>query len=194
MQKHTIKLSTPAENWEHATPIGGGSFGAMLFGNTDCEKIYLSEESIWAGEERDTTIKDFKDRVDTLRQMYLDGRITEIDPWAEENLGEGIERIQSYEYAGLLNIDFHDKSEATDYRRFLHLNTGVAEISYTKDGNRITETAFSSYADETTAIKIEAEKEISFDIFLTRENTESVTFINDLLLLLPAGSTDLPWE
>ncbi|MBQ3537407.1 MAG: glycoside hydrolase family 95 protein [Clostridia bacterium] len=183
MQKHTIKLSTPAENWEHATPIGGGSFGAMLFGNTDCEKIYLSEESIWAGEERDTTIKDFKDRVDTLRQMYLDGRITEIDPWAEENLGEGIERIQSYEYAGLLNIDFHDKSEATDYRRFLHLNTGVAEISYTKDGNRITETAFSSYADETTAIKIEAEKEISFDIFLTRENTESVTFINDLLLL-----------
>ncbi len=183
MQKHIIKLSTPAENWEHATPIGGGSFGAMLFGNTDCEKIYLAEESIWAGEERDTTIKDFKDRVDTIRQMYLDGRITEIDPWAEEYLGEGIERIQSYEYAGLLNIDFHDKSEATDYRRFLHLNTGVAEISYTKNGNRITETAFSSYADETTAIKIEAEKEISFDIFLTRENTESITFINDLLLL-----------
>lgn len=183
MQKHIIKLSSPAIDWEHATPIGGGSFGAMLFGATDTEKIYLCEESIWAGEERDTTIKDFKSRVDTIRQMYLDGKITEIDPWAEKYLGEGIERVQSYEYAGLLSVDFEDKSKAEDYKRYLHLNTGIAEISYSKNGNRIKETAFCSYADETTAIKIESEKEISFSLEFTRENTESVTFLNDLLLI-----------
>ena len=74
MRKHTITLSTPAENWEHASPIGGGSFGAMLFGAPDTEKIYLCEETIWSGEERDTTIKDFKERVDTIRKMYLDGK------------------------------------------------------------------------------------------------------------------------
>lgn len=183
MQKHIIKISSPAKDWEHATPIGGGSFGAMITGNTDTEKIYLCEESIWSGEERDTTIKDFKERTETLRKMYLEGRITEIDPWAEEYLGEGIERIQSYEYAGLLSIDFKDKSEVTDYKRFLHLNTGIAEISYNKNGNHITETAFCSYADETTAVKIEAEKEISFDISYSRECIESVTFLNDLLLI-----------
>ncbi len=183
MQNHIIRLSTPAENWEHATPIGGGSFGAMLFGRADTEKIYLNEETIWAGEKRDTTISDFKERVETVRKMYLDGKITEIDPWAEDHLGEGIERIQSYEYAGLLSVDFHDKSEYSDYQRLLHLNTGIAEISYTKNGNHIKETAFSSYSDETTAIKIEAEKDIGFDLIFTRENTESVTFLNDLLLV-----------
>ena len=183
MNNHIIRLSSPAQNWEHASPIGGGSFGAMLFGGTDTEKIYLSEESIWAGEERDTTIKDFKNRVDTLRKMYLEGRITEIDPWAERFLGEGIERIQSYEYAGLLTIDFEDKSPVTDYERRLLLNTGVFETSYKKNGNLITETAFSSYSDETTAVKLQSEKEISFDLVFTRENTESMTFLNDLLLI-----------
>ncbi|MBR3767611.1 MAG: glycoside hydrolase family 95 protein [Clostridia bacterium] len=183
MQKHIIKLKTPAENWEHATPIGGGSFGAMVFGSPDTEKIYLCEESIWSGEERDTTIKDFKERVDTLRKMYLENRIPEIDPWAEKYLGEGIETIRSYEYAGLLSIDFCDKTEVTDYQRNLHLNTGIAEISYNKNGNFIKETAFSSYSDETTAIKIEAEKEIDFDLIFTREHTESVTFLNNLLLI-----------
>lgn len=183
MQNHIIKLSSPAENWEHATPIGGGSFGAMLFGGTDTEKIYLNEETIWSGEERNTTIKDFKERVDTLRQMYLEGRITEIDPWAEEYLGEGIETVKSYEYAGLISIDFKDKSPATDYKRLLHLNTGIAEISYNKNENKIKETAFSSYSDETTAIKIESEKEMDFDILFTREEIESITFLNDLLLV-----------
>lgn len=183
MKTHEIKLSSPAENWEHASPIGGGSFGAMLFGGTDTEKIYLCEETIWSGEERDTTIKDFKERVDTIRKMYLDGKITEIDPWAEKYLGEGIERVFSYEYAGLLEIDFHDKSEATDYQRNLLLNTGIFETSYRKNGNLITETAFSSYSDETTAIKLFAEKEISFDLVFSREETESVTFLNDLLLI-----------
>ncbi len=183
MQKHIIRLKAPAENWEHATPIGGGSFGAMLFGGTDTEKIYLSEETIWAGEERDTTISDFKERVDTLRQMYLDGKITEIDPWAEKHLGEGIETIRSFEYAGIVNIDYKDKSPASEYERKLILNDGVAEISYVKNGNRITETAFSSYSAEITGIRLQSVTPIDFSLSFERENIESVTFLNDLLLI-----------
>ncbi len=183
MQNHIIKLKTPAENWEHASPIGGGSFGAMLFGSPENEKIYLCEETIWAGEERDTTIKDFPERVKNIRQMYLDGKISEIDAWAEENLGDGIERIQSYEYAGLLSIDFEDKSPVSDYERRLFLNEGIFETQYVKNSNKIKETAFSSFADEITAVKIESEKEINFTLSFSRENTESVTFLNDLLLV-----------
>lgn len=183
MKEHILKLSFPAEVWEHGTPIGGGSFGAMLFGNPNTEKIYLCEETIWAGEKRDTTLEDFKERVDTLRQMYLDRKTAEIDPWAQEHLGRGIEKIQSYEYAGLLTLDFHDHSPVNDYNRSLHLNTGIAEITYDKNGNKIKETAFSSYADETTAIKFEAQDEIGFDMRFSRENIESVTFLNDLLLV-----------
>ncbi len=183
MENHIIKLSAPAQNWEHASPIGGGSFGAMVFGGTDCEKIYLCEESIWSGTERNTTIKDFKSRVDTLRQMYLDGRITEIDPWAEKHLGEGIERIQSYEYAGILSLDFDDKTEASEYHRNLILNTGISEVTYKKGNNAIIQTAFCSYPYELTVIKLSSQEKIDFTLGFEREHTESTTFLNDLLLI-----------
>ncbi len=183
MKNHVIKLKTPAGDWEHGSPIGGGSFGAMVMGRTDTEKIYLCEESIWSGEERDTTIKDFPERVNTLRRMYLDGKITELDPWAEENLGEGIERIQSYEYAGLLSLDFDDKTEATEYHRNLLLNTGISEITYKKGDNAIMQTAFCSYPYELTVVRLTSALPLSFTLSLEREHTESLTFLNDLLLM-----------
>lgn len=183
MKNHVIKLKTPASDWEHGSPIGGGSFGAMVTGCTDTEKIYLCEESIWSGEERDTTIKDFPERVNTLRKMYLDGKITELDPWAEENLGEGIERIQSYEYAGLMSLDFDDKTEATEYHRNLLLNTGISEITYKKGDNAIMQTAFCSYPYELTVVRLTSALPLSFTLSLEREHTESLTFLNDLLLM-----------
>ena len=183
MDNHVIKLSSPASDWEHASPIGGGSFGAMLFGNTDTEKIYLSEESVWAGEERDTTIKDFPERVKTLRKMYLDGKITEIDPWAEEHLGEGIERIASYEYAGVVSLDFADKTEATEYHRNLILDKGISEITYKKGNNAIIQTAFCSYPYELTVINLSSQEKTDFTLSYERENIESTTFLNDLLLI-----------
>ena len=183
MDNHVIKLSTPAEDWEHASPIGGGSFGAMLFGNTDTEKIYLCEESIWSGTERDTTIKDFPERVKTMRQMYLDGKITELDPWAEENLGEGIERIQSYEYAGVISLDFADKTKPSEYHRNLILDKGISEITYKKGSNAVIQTAFCSYPYELTVINLSSQEKTEFALSYERECIESVTFLNDLLLV-----------
>ena len=176
MNNHIIRLSSPAEDWEHASPIGGGSFGAMLFGNTDTEKIYLSEESIWSGTERDTTIKEFPERVKALRQMYLDGKITELDPWAEEYLGEGIERIFSYEYAGVVSLDFSDKSEATEYHRDLILDKGISEITYKKGNNAIIQTAFCSYPYELTVINLSSQEKTDFTLSYEREHIESTTF------------------
>ncbi len=183
LNRYIISLSKPAENWEHASPIGGGSFGAMIFGNTDTEKLYLCEESIWAGKKRNTTVKDFRDKVDITRQMYLDGRIPEIDEWAERELSKGIETISSYEYAGVLGIDFADKSPVKNYSRDLNLACGTSVVSYEKNGNKISQTAFSAYCQEVTAIKIKSEKAIDFSLFFERENITSVTFLNDLLLV-----------
>ncbi len=183
LNKYIISLSKPAKNWEHASPIGGGSFGAMIFGNTDTEKIYLCEESIWSGTERDTTVKDFREKVDITRQMYLDGRIPEIDEWAERELSKGIETIKSYEYAGILGIDFKDKSPVKNYSRDLNLACGTSVVSYNKNDNKITQTAFCSYRNEVTAIRINSEKPIDFSLFFERENITSVTFLNDLLLI-----------
>lgn len=176
MKKHILHLNKPAAEWEDCSPIGNGSMGAALFGGTDTEKIYLSEESIWSGEERDTTVKDFRRKVDIIRDMHLNGRDAEIDQWADENLTEGIERIRSVEYAGLLTVDRAEKGEAADYSRDIDLNTGIYSCTFTKNGVGYREEAFSAYADEVTAIRFTSSDKTSMNIRFSREYTDSTEF------------------
>ena len=79
--------------------------------------------------------------------MYLNGVMDNLDDAAEE-LTQGILRnIESVEYAGLLLIDLGD-GKTENYSRDLTMNTGVFNTSFTKNGCRITEQAFSSYSFE----------------------------------------------
>ena len=36
-------------DWLRALPIGNGRLGAMVFGNTDTERLQLNEDTVWAG-------------------------------------------------------------------------------------------------------------------------------------------------
>ena len=38
-----IKFDNPAKDWEHATPIGNGKLGAMVFGNVRKERILYGQ-------------------------------------------------------------------------------------------------------------------------------------------------------
>ena len=41
-------------NWSReALPVGNGDLGAMVFGNTDLERIQFNEKSLWTGNEQD---------------------------------------------------------------------------------------------------------------------------------------------
>lgn len=41
------------QNWNEALPIGNGRLGAMIFGQTDKERVQLNEDSFWYGGPRD---------------------------------------------------------------------------------------------------------------------------------------------
>src|SRR5215213_7047692 len=36
-------------DWLRALPVGNGRLGAMVFGNTDAERLQLNEDTVWAG-------------------------------------------------------------------------------------------------------------------------------------------------
>lgn len=36
-------------DWLWAFPLGNGRIGAMLYGDPDCERIEINEESLWSG-------------------------------------------------------------------------------------------------------------------------------------------------
>lgn len=39
----------PASEWNEALPIGNARLGGMVFGDTDCERVQLNEDSVWYG-------------------------------------------------------------------------------------------------------------------------------------------------
>ena len=73
MSAHNLFLASPAVCWSNAFPVGNGSMGAMLFGGTEAEKIYLSEESIWNGNKIKPDGTHFRKKVAEMRKMYLNG-------------------------------------------------------------------------------------------------------------------------
>ena len=186
--KHILHLTRPADCWENASPIGNGSMGAMFFGDPVGERIYLSEETVWSGAPRDAADPSFRTKIDRLRKMHLDGLDAEIDEKANETLAENIERIQSFEYAGILTVK-SDEGEITDYSRDLDLDEAVLRIRYTKNGVKHLCEAFSAYAEEVTAIRFTSSEKTSFTVRFFREHTRSVSY-QDGVLYISACTAD----
>ena len=83
---HILHLAHPAAQWDDASPVGNGSLGAMLFGGTQEEQIYLSEETLWSGGEIDAADPAFRDKIDALRALFLRGELETLDDEAEDAL------------------------------------------------------------------------------------------------------------
>ncbi|MBQ8510455.1 MAG: glycoside hydrolase N-terminal domain-containing protein [Clostridia bacterium] len=153
MNKHILYLDSPASEWELATPVGGGSLGAMIYGDTTCERLQLSEESLWSGEHFEATHADFRDKIDRIRQLLLDGQVVEAESYAKEALKDDFYRIKSHETAGDLLFDFGGTDDCADYRRELDVLSGIATVSFMKNGERQMRETFASYPDRVIAAR-----------------------------------------
>ncbi len=121
----------PAENWNHALPVGGGKLGAMVFGGVSNERIQMNEDSIWAGPPVPKSPAGAQQVVTRARQLLFEGQYTK----AQDLVQEGVmgERIvpRSYQPLGDLFIEQSGVDQNTDYRRELSLNSAIAT---TRDG------------------------------------------------------------
>ena len=57
----------PAEDFDHALPVGNGRIGAVIFGGAADEVLKLNEDSIWSGGKRNRNNPDAREGLeDTL--------------------------------------------------------------------------------------------------------------------------------
>ena len=180
MKTRILHFGEPGKNFEDGCPVGCGNMGAMLLGDGTDERMWLAHESIWSGGKQDCNDGSFRDKVDVLRKMYLDGETGMLDETARNLMSDSIHRIESVEYAGLLHINL-GQGETENYSRDLILNTGVLNASFTKDGCRITEQAFSSYPFDVTCVRYGFSSPRSISFYVERENISSISFKNGIL-------------
>ena len=69
-----LRYDRPATDWmTEALPIGNGSLGAMLFGGVDTVRIQFNEQSLWTGDEKDTSGDGLK------KGAVVTGTVTEVN-------------------------------------------------------------------------------------------------------------------
>ena len=134
VHKDILWYAQPAIKWMEALPVGNGRLGAMVFGNTEHERIQLNEDSMWPGAADWEDFKGNSNDLEEIRALIKEGNIQEADKLIVEKFSfKSI--VRSHQTMGDLFIDFHEKRKIENYNRSLNLNDALASVSYTSDGN-----------------------------------------------------------
>jgi alpha-L-fucosidase 2 len=180
----TLWYRQPAEKWTEALPVGSGRLGAMVFGGVETERLQLNEDTLWSGHPKECDNPDAKNHLAEIRRLVLE----------EENYLEA-EKLcrklqgpynQSYQPLGNLYLKFEGTAGATDYRRDLDLDSGLAGVSYSAGGVRFTREVLASAPDQALVVRLTCDRPGSLNFTATmdsllRFSTEAVG--NDTLAL-----------
>jgi alpha-L-fucosidase 2 len=146
----------PAAVWAEALPIGNSYMGAMIFGDSQKERIQFNESTLYSGEP-DATFKNINVRkyYQQVTELLQAGKYQEADAIVgKELLGRN---YQAYQPTGDLYINFDHKQAISNYKRWLDLSSATIYTEYTVGSTKFKRQYFASYPDHIIAIKLSAE-------------------------------------
>lgn len=152
--------------WEEALPIGNGRLGAMIFGDTENERIQFNENTLYSGEPETSPNTCVTPQLGNIRQLLKEGKNAEAGNIMQK---EWIGRLnEAYQPFGDLHLDFQQKGDITDYIHALDMERAVVTTSYKQDGVSISREVFASYPAQAIVIHIKASKPIlNFKAYLS---------------------------
>jgi len=175
----------PAPQWDHATPVGNGRLGAMIFGHPNRERIQLNEETLWSGGPRDTVNGEAMAEIGNVRRLLFAGKPREAIELADETMMARPRRLLPYQTLGDLWLTFDGHDVATDYRRELDLASAVARVSYRVGAVRFTREVFASHPAQVIVVRLSSDQpnQISVTIGLNRERDATTIAASDSLIM-----------
>ena len=178
-------MARAAPQWDHATPVGNGRLGAMIFGETGRERIQLNEETLWSGGPRDTVNVEAMSEIGNVRRLLFAGKPREAIELADETMMARPRRLLPYQTLGDLWLAFEGHDAVTDYRRELDLAAAVARIGYRAGGVRFIREIFASHPAQVIVVRLSSERpnQISVTVGLNRERDAMTTASGDSLMM-----------
>ncbi len=167
-RKYVMWYQTPAAEWTEALPVGNGRLGGMLFGNPVVERLQVNEESLWGGMNIPNNNPGALAHMPEIRRLILEGRIPEAFALSEKYVAGIPIKLRSYQTVGDIYFHFTDTAgKITNYRRELDLETGIAKVSFKRDGNKIEYEVYSSAADNVMVILMKSKKKGGLDMSIS---------------------------
>lgn len=148
----------PAAKWTEALPIGNGRLGAMVFGNTEQERVQLNEDTLWFGEPHDYAHPGAVKYLPALRRLLFEGRQGEAEQLAMQHFMSVPLRQAPYQPCADLRLQFPGHGEFADYRRELDLDRAVVAVRYRVGEVTYTREVFASFPDQAIVIRLAADR------------------------------------
>ncbi|NLU95288.1 glycosyl hydrolase family 95 catalytic domain-containing protein [Chitinophaga sp. Ak27] len=190
----TVRFDEPASHFTASSPLGNGRMGAMVFGNTNRERIVLNEISMWSGGIQDADSKEAGQYLHQIRQLLLEGKNIEAQKMLQQYFicagpgsgsGNGANvKFGCYQTLGDLFIQWKDTvSAVSDYQRTLKLDSAINTLTWKKAGVTYKEEVLVSAPQQVIAIRLVADKpgSLSFSTGLYRRERASIRLVNGAL-------------
>lgn len=160
-----LEYNKPATFFEESLPIGNGKMGALIYGGTDDNVIYLNDITLWTGKPVDRNLDaDAHKWIPAIRKALFEENYALADSLQLHVQGPN---SQHYQPLGTLHIKDLGLGEIKHYRRTLDIDSAIVRDSYERDGRRITREYFASNPDKLIAIRLRGD--INCQIALTAQ-------------------------
>lgn len=176
--RHEIYLTKPARRWDDGLPIGNGRLGAMVMGKAEEETIFINEETLWYGADRDRKNPDTKKYLEEIRSLLFAGEVEEAQFLAKLAVTSTPKYMNPYQPAGDLRICMYGHREKAEaYERRLDLERAEAVVSYRMKGYSYRREHIVSHKYQVLAVRITTDnpKGLTFSVNMSRKPFEEHT-------------------
>ena len=160
-----LNYDKPATFFEESLPIGNGKMGALIYGGSDDNVIYLNDITLWTGKPVDRNLDaDAHQWIPKIREALFNEDYQLADSLQLHVQGPN---SQYYQPLGTLHIKDLSLGEVKNYCRSLNIDSAIVRDSYQRDGKFITREYFASNPDKLIAIRLQGD--INCQIALTAQ-------------------------
>ena len=181
-----LHYDRPAEFFEESLPIGNGKLGALVYGGTDDNIIYLNDITFWTGKPMDKNLdKDAHQWIPKIREALFNEDYALADSLQLHVQGPN---SQFYQPLATLHIEDLNPGETTNYSRQLSLDDAILSDSYSKGDKRMQREYFCSNPDKLIAIRLRGD--INVKLRLTSQVPHHVSASDHQLLMVGHATGD----
>ena len=173
----------PAACFEEAYPIGNGSQGAMVYGDTQNERISLNDDTLWTGYPRtDRFAGEGQVSLERAKEHILNGDY--VSATSEIGKNFGCYASEAYLPLGDLTVSFGNiTGNVSGYKRILDLKRALVTVKYKRGDVHYLVNAFASNPDKVIVYRIEASADMSLTVGLNSQLYSKTYTKNGLLCL-----------
>ncbi len=154
-----------AQYFEESLPIGNGKLGALVYGGTEDNLIYLNDITLWTGKPVDQNEgAGLSQWIPKIREALF-----REDYRLADSLQVNVEghNSQFYQPLGTLHIYDWNQGEAKGYCRELDIDSALCRDHYVRNGITFTREYLASNPDKLIAIRLKANKPQAINCRLT---------------------------